>query len=335
MLALLVAASTLASSLFTFFSSFALVASVSFLASFTFFVLSCWWVMAVIFHQPVQEIAILAITLLAFEIFPTVLGRTEAGTQNLAIYVEAIHSLYGAVCILIPLVREVRAEDRSALHVAIHFGLGGNLADCNTGKLTVLSEKLLFPQDIGFCDVGREANDVYHVPLHNAHLAEISSAPTTLPLFQLLCMPCAEITLLLLTRLFIFLVTSFASLVLLFPVCLLGQFLCTSCIIPKFVFGIILPARRTFAIHLLHNIMDAKETYLIIAWTGKERLVSLIQWVHAQRTALLLIVVIIHGLVLPAAPRPRCPHLARLCKALRTLRAHLCARLRCQRQHLF
>lgn len=222
-----------------------------------------------------QEVAVLALTLLPFEELPAVLGGSEVCAQSVPIHCESINCLNGNMRFLRLLEGQVRAVDRHAL-VAMKLRLHGCLADSDALQFSILSKEFRRLQDLFLCHIGRKADHVHHIPLDNPNLRQIPAARSAL---EFLSMSSTHVSFLLLSGLVVLLVHT------LFLFCLFfSKTLGTTCIIPKLGLHIVLSACRAFAIHLLHNVVDTEQADLVIARTGKKRDVRLIQGLHAKWT---------------------------------------------------
>mmetsp|Transcript_120427 Transcript_120427/g.300426 ORF Transcript_120427/g.300426 Transcript_120427/m.300426 type:complete len:282 (+) Transcript_120427:633-1478(+) len=247
------------------------------------------FVVTILIYELMQEAAVLAVALLALQELATIPCRPEACSQDVAIYGKAIHGLNRHVRILGLFEGQVRAEDRRAVVgiVPSELCLHWHLANRHTRQLPVLPEELWPPQHLRLGYVCRQADDVHYIPLQDTHLAEVSASTTALlfSLFELLRMPCPQIPLLLLTRLFVGLVMSALVLVFLASLPLVGNFLAarlrSTSVVSKTCFSVVLSTCRALAVHLLHNVVDAEQANLVVARTCEKRLVRLVQGLHA------------------------------------------------------
>lgn len=108
-----------------------------------------------LFHQFVQIRAVLAVTFLPIQKFPTVLRGPETGPQRVAIYCEAIHRLYGHVGVLCLLKGQVRTVDQRAVAAPGHLGLCRNLTDNDALKFPILAKEFRSSQYVHFGNVER------------------------------------------------------------------------------------------------------------------------------------------------------------------------------------
>lgn len=163
--------------------------------------------------------------------------------------------------------REVRAKQRRhpraiRRRVAAELRLHRHFANDDSRNLPVLPEELRSSQHLLLGEVGCQAKDMHDVPLQNTHLAEVTAAAgTTLPLLQLLGVASPEVVLLLLPGLIVGLRMSslgLLALVLALIGCTVAELLGLASVVPKEALRVVLPAGRTFPVHLLHYVVDAE-----------------------------------------------------------------------------
>mmetsp|Transcript_31040 Transcript_31040/g.103377 ORF Transcript_31040/g.103377 Transcript_31040/m.103377 type:complete len:353 (+) Transcript_31040:143-1201(+) len=251
----------------------------------------------VLIDELMQKTAIFAITRLAFQELSAIPRRAKACPQDVTVHVETIDSLDGDVCVLGVFKGQVRTEERRCVVGSVvprQLRLHRHIAHNHARELAVLSKKLSSPQHLRLSDVRSQTEDMHNVPLQDTHLVEIPSATSALPLLQLLCMPSTQVAFLLLAGLIVY--SWVCNLVFLFFIGLpfvcysFTEVLCLPSIISEAGFSIVLSACGALTVHLFHDVVDAEQTDLVIAWASEERVVRFVQRLHAQWAAILLII---------------------------------------------
>mmetsp|Transcript_15783 Transcript_15783/g.36295 ORF Transcript_15783/g.36295 Transcript_15783/m.36295 type:complete len:220 (+) Transcript_15783:2166-2825(+) len=218
------------------------------------------------------------------------------GPQDLSVQVVAIDCLNCQLGVLCLVKGDIPAVEASATG---HLCLRRHPAHGALHYLTVLTEEgaVLQHLDLG---MGRsEANHMDNILLHDAYFAQITLATTALALLELLSMSPPQL----------FLITSFSpllvapvlmavltvvaivvasgrrmSLVLLADLLLFFLFLCLLghfSVVSVLRLVIVLSACRALPIHLLHDVVDAEETNLVVTRACKEGNVCVVELLHA------------------------------------------------------